>query len=357
SYKAIVLDETYRGKIRPRSHYILGRLPFWARLTAPFAGLANVMMRVPGIVHIARWVAGVDQRRSLPAFAPTRFGRLTAGRRAANQNKASQNTDSQDKASQNTDGQDKGNQDKGNRVLLWVDSFTEYFSTAPGLAMIQVLESAGYTVETLAKPQCCGLTWISTGQLDRARTLVRSTVEALYPYVEAGVPIVGVEPSCTAVMRSDAVELLDDPRAESVAGAVTTLAELLARTPGWQPPDLSGTNIVVQPHCHHHAVMGFDADANLLQRTGAAITRLGGCCGLAGNFGVEKGHYDVSVKVAEHDLLPAVHSMAEGSIVLADGFSGRTQLDALAGTDAVSLAELLADPSASSDFDRSRSRR
>src|SRR5699024_8140257 len=117
-----------------------------------------------------------DQRRSLPSFAPTRFVRLTAGRRAANQNKASQNTDRQNKASQ----------DKGNRVLLWVDSFTEYFSTGPGLAMIQVLESAGYTVETLAKPQCCGLTWISTGQLDRARTLVRSTVEALYPYVEAG---------------------------------------------------------------------------------------------------------------------------------------------------------------------------
>src|SRR5699024_11786152 len=160
------LDETYRGKMRPRSHYILGRLPFWARLTAPFARLANVVMRVPGIVHIARWVAGVDQRRSLPAFAPTRFGRLTAGRRTANQN--------------------KGNRNEGNRVLLWVDSFTEYFSTGPGLAMIQVLESAGYTVETLAKPQCCGLTWITTGQLDHARTLVRSTVEALYPYVEIG---------------------------------------------------------------------------------------------------------------------------------------------------------------------------
>lgn len=319
SYKAIVLDETYRGKLRPRAHYILGRLPFWARLASPFARLANAVMRVPGIVHIARWLAGVDQRRSLPAFAPTRFGRLTAGR---------------------TTVAPAGD----NRVLLWVDSFTEYFSTGPGMAMIQVLESAGYTVETLAKPQCCGLTWITTGQLDHARTLVRSTVEALYPYAEAGVPIIGVEPSCTAVMRSDATELLDDPRAESVAGAVTTLAELLERTPNWQAPDLSGTNIVVQPHCHHHAVMGFEADASLLQRTGAGITRLGGCCGLAGNFGVEKGHYDVSVKVAEHDLLPAVQSMPPGSIVLADGFSCRTQLDDLAGTDAVSLAELLAAP-------------
>lgn len=334
SYKAIVLDETYRGKIRPRSHYILGRLPFWARLTAPFARLANAVMRVPGIVHLARWLAGVDQRRSLPAFAPTRFGRLTAGRRAGNQYQASRK--------------------EGNRVLLWVDSFTEYFSTGPGMAMIRVLESAGYTVETLAKPQCCGLTWITTGQLDHARRLVRSTVDALYPYAEAGVPIIGVEPSCTAVMRSDATELLDDPRAEAVAGAVTTLAELLARTADWQPPDLSGRNIVVQPHCHHHAVMGFEADASLLQRTGAAITRLGGCCGLAGNFGVEKGHYDVSVKVAEHDLLPAVRSMPEGSIVLADGFSCRTQLDDLAATEAVSLAELLAGPPVGRTSDRSR---
>src|SRR5699024_183909 len=113
--------------------------------------LANVVMRVPGIVHIARWVAGVDQRRSLPAFASTRFGRLTAGRRTANQN--------------------KGNRNEGNRVLLWVDSFTEYFSTGPGLAMIQVLESAVYTVEPLAKRQGCGLTWIRTGQLDHARRL------------------------------------------------------------------------------------------------------------------------------------------------------------------------------------------
>lgn len=316
SYKAIILDETYRGRIRPRAHYILGRLPFWARLTAPFARLANLALRVPGVVHAARWFAGVDQRRSLPSFAPRRFGRI-ARQTPKNGTKP---------------------------VLLWVDSFTEYFSTGPGLAMIRVLESAGYTVHTLAKPQCCGLTWITTGQLDHARKLVASTVEALHPYVEAGIPVIGIEPSCTAVMRSDAVELLDDPRAGQVAESVWTLAELLAATPGWQAPDLSDRNIVVQPHCHHHAVMGYDADLALLEDTGAAVTRLGGCCGLAGNFGVEQGHYDVSVKVAEHDLLPAVEAMPNGSIVLADGFSCRTQLHDLAHVDALSLAELIETP-------------
>lgn len=316
SYKAIMLNETYRGRVRPRSHYILGRLPLWAKLTAPVARLANLAMRVPGLKHLARWIAGVDQRRSLPQFAAKRFGKLerASGERARNNRQP---------------------------VLLWVDSFTEYFSTGPGIAMIEVLESAGYAVQTLSKPQCCGLTWITTGQLDYARKLVRSTIEALHPYAAAGVPIVGIEPSCTAVLRSDAAELLDDPRVEQVAESVMTLAELLNSTSGWQPPDLSGANIIVQPHCHHHAVMGFETDLALLTDTGASITRLGGCCGLAGNFGVERGHYDVSVKVAEHELLPAVDAMPPDALLLADGFSCRTQLQDLAHTDAQTLAELL----------------
>jgi Fe-S oxidoreductase len=225
---------------------------------------------------------------------------------------------------------------------LWADSFTEYFSTSGGMAAIEVLEAAGYTVETLERPQCCGLTWITTGQLDTARDLVGRAVEQLHPYVAAGVPVVGLEPSCLSVLRSDAVELLDDPRAAEVAGGVLTLAELLARTEAWIPPDLTGTEVVVQPHCHQASVMGFDADLAVLARTGAGVTRLAGCCGLAGNFGVEKGHYEVSVAVAEHQLLPAVRAAGPDAVVLADGFSCRTQLDDLAGVEAVHLAQLLA---------------
>ncbi|MGI9085123.1 MAG: FAD-binding and (Fe-S)-binding domain-containing protein [Aeromicrobium sp.] len=311
TYKSEVLHQTYRGKRRPRSHYVLGRLPFWARLVAPIAWLANLGLRTPGLRAIARWIAGVDQRRSLPMLATKRFSR--AARRT-----------------------------ETGTVLLWADSFTEYFSTAGGLAAVDVLEAAGYRVETLARPPCCGLTWITTGQLDTARDLVGRAVDQLHPYVAAGVPIVGLEPSCLSVLRSDAVELLDDPRATDVAGGVFTLAELLTRTEGWGPPDLVGTEVVVQPHCHQASVMGFEADLAVLERTGAAVTRLAGCCGLAGNFGVEKGHYDVSVAIAEHQLLPAVRDAGPDAVVLADGFSCRTQLDDLAGVEALHLAQLLA---------------
>ncbi len=316
TYKSEVLHQTYRRRLRPRSHYVLGRLPFWAKLTSPVARLANLALRVPGIVHVARWVAGVDQRRSLPSFATRRFARVAARRQAVA----------------------PGRQ----RVLLWADSFTEYFSTDAGRAALDVLDAAGYDVEVLSRPQCCGLTWITTGQLDTARTLIERAVAQLHPYVAAGVPIVGIEPSCLSVLRSDAVELTDDPRAAEVASGVFTLAELLERSEGWEPPDLTGTELVVQPHCHQSSVLGFEADLRVLRRAGADVQRLSGCCGLAGNFGVEQGHYEVSVAVAEHQLLPAVRSAPPGAIVLADGFSCRTQLDDLASVQALHLAQLLA---------------
>jgi Fe-S oxidoreductase len=156
--------------------------------------------------------------------------------------------------------------------------------------------------------------------------------------------VIGLEPSCLAVWRSDAAELLpEDSRVAEVRAGVLTLAELLQRTPQWSPPDLTGLELVVQPHCHHASVIGWSADASLLAATGATVTTVGGCCGLAGNFGVEKGHYEVSVKVAEHDLLPAVAAHPD-ALVLADGFSCRTQLAQLADRKAITLAELLANP-------------
>ncbi len=314
TYKSEVLHQSYKGRVRPRSHYILGRLPFWARVTSPIAWLANLGLRTPGIRSIARWVAGVDQRRSLPTFATRRFTRTARPRVEAGRPKA----------------------------VIWADSFTEYFSTDGGRAALEVLDAAGYDVEVLGRPQCCGLTWITTGQLDTARTMIARAVEQLHPYVAAGVPVVGLEPSCLAVLRSDAVELLDDPRAVDVARGVFTLSELLQRTEGWQAPDLTGTTLVVQPHCHQASVLGFEADMAVMESTGATIQRLSGCCGLAGNFGVEKGHYEVSVAVAEQQLLPAVRNATAGAVVVADGFSCRTQLDDLASVKALHLAQLLA---------------
>jgi Fe-S oxidoreductase len=317
AYKSQVLDHTYRGKIRPRSHYALGWLPRWGRLITKarlLSGLINFSTATPGLRRLVRWTAGVDQRRTLPRFAP-----LAARRRVA------------------------APESNGDPVVVWVDSFSDCFAGNAVAAAPTVLAAAGYAPQILNRAACCGLTWISTGQLDGARRQLRAALDILHPLVAAGTPVVGLEPSCLAVWRSDAVELLpDDRRVADVAAGVLTLAELLARTPDWSPPDLTGTELVVQPHCHHASVIGWQADATLLAATGATVTTVGGCCGLAGNFGVEKGHYEVSIKVAEHDLLPAVTAHPD-AIVLADGFSCRTQLAQLAGRRAITLAELLAD--------------
>jgi Fe-S oxidoreductase len=225
-----------------------------------------------------------------------------------------------------------------------VDTFTDHFSPEVGRAAVLVLEDAGYAVQLTGSEVCCGLTWISTGQLDGARRQLRRTLDALEPALREGIPIVGLEPSCLAVLRGDAAELLPgDSRATQAGKAVRTLAELLAETEGWQAPSLAGVRGVAQPHCHHHAVMGWQTDAQLLADAGAEITAVGGCCGLAGNFGVEQGHYEVSVALADTALLPAVAAGDEGDVVLADGFSCRTQLDQLADRRGVHLAQLLAD--------------
>ncbi len=225
-----------------------------------------------------------------------------------------------------------------------MDTFTDHFSPEVGQAAVRVLRAAGYDVQVTEKPVCCGLTWISTGQLDGARQQLRRTLAALDQAVRFGTPIVGIEPSCTAVLRHDLPELLpDDPRAARVAAATRTLAELLAGTQDWTPPSLTGVRAVAQPHCHQHAVMGWQTDATLLASAGASVNAVGGCCGLAGNFGVERGHYAVSEAVAEAALLPAVRDAPHDAVILADGFSCRTQLEQLARVRSVHLAQLLDD--------------
>jgi Fe-S oxidoreductase len=316
TYKAEVLHQTYRHRLRPASHYSLGWLPVWSRMASRAPGLVNSLLAIESFAGVAKRAGGIDDRRPLPLFAGETF-RLWHSRRPA--------------------------ASSGDPVLLFVDTFTDYFSPEVGRAAVEVLESAGYQVEIPPRPVCCGLTWISTGQLSVARRKLRRTLGMLSPYAEAGIPVVGLEPSCTAVLRSDALDLLPDSRpAATVATATRTLAELLTDRPVWQPPRLDKVAVLAQPHCHQHAVMGYSADAALLARAGADVRTVAGCCGLAGNFGVERGHYDVSVAVAEHALLPAVREAPDGTTLLADGFSCRTQLDNLAGRRAHHLAELLA---------------
>ncbi len=324
SYKAEALHQRYRRRVRPRSHYALGQLPRWARLSQPAASVVNRLMRLDLPQRVAKAAAGIDPRRSVPAFDTAPFRRW---------------------ARRESYGAVPG---RPYDVVVWGDSFTDSFASSSGRAAVSVLEAAGLRVGVVTEPACCALTWVSTGQLDAARRILLRTLDVLHPYVERGVPVLGLEPSCLATLRSDAVELTGDPRAAEVARGVHSLAELLATVDSWSPPDLSSTTVVVQPHCHHASVVGWDVDAALLARTGAEVTRVGGCCGLAGNFGVEKGHYEVSVAVAEHDLLPAVRAAHEGAggsrtVVLADGFSCRTQLADLVDVRALHLAELLAE--------------
>ena len=232
-------------------------------------------------------------------------------------------------------------------ALVWADSFSQTLDDAGARAVVDVLEANGFA-PIVAPDACCGLTWITTGQLTGAKKHLASLLGVLAPFAASGIPIVGVEPSCTAVLRDDLMDLLpDDPRSLLVSSATRTLAEVLSALPASARclPSLEGVEIVAQPHCHHYSVMGWDADQALLESLGARITRLEGCCGLAGNFGMEAGHYDLSVAVASHSLLPSLSAQPD-AVYLADGFSCRTQ--------AAQLGAKLAHPGAGAmtDFER-----
>jgi FAD/FMN-containing dehydrogenase/Fe-S oxidoreductase len=330
TYKSEALYQTYDGpgavKRRPRSHYLLGRLPRWARLVAPMAPLVNASMRWRPVAALAKRTAGIDQRRQVPAFA-TRTLRRSA-RAAAKR--------AQQPAAARPD------------VWVWADSFTDHFFPRSGLAAIRYLQAHGLTVRVIEESACCALTWVTTGQLDQARAILERTVRTLAPYVASGTPVLGLEPSCLATLRSDAQELTAAPEAKLVAAGVLTLAELVTKL-DLPLVDLTGVEVVAQPHCHHSAVLGWAADQKLLEKAGATVTRVAGCCGLAGNFGVEQGHYEVSVAVAETHLLPALREHPD-AVVLADGMSCRVQIGDLARVPTMHLAELLA-----SRLDASRS--
>jgi Fe-S oxidoreductase len=310
TYKSEVLHQTYAGKgapRRPRTHHTLGGLPkLLARVPTPLVRLG--LRATPAI---AARVGGVDRRRRLPVPAPKPL--------SSRRHEAAPDAD----------------------VVLWVDTFTNRFTPQVADAAVRVLESAGCRVRVVAEgSQCCGLTLISVGRLDEARRSLSSLVDTIAQRNPEGRPVVVLEPSCLAVLRHDAHDLLDEDRAAALP-ELRTLAEHLTAL-GWTPPDLGGAEVVAQPHCHQASVIGWQADEALLRAAGADLTRVGGCCGLAGDFGMTPDHYDVSVKVFEHDLGPALRERP-GATLCADGFSCRTQAADLGGREARHLAEVLAD--------------
>jgi Fe-S oxidoreductase len=298
----------------------MGWLPLAARLAARVPRLVNAVTQAPVLRDAVTWAGGIDRHRRAPLFAGETLQRWSARRAASPAGLRG-------------------------RVVLWPDTFTNHFTPSVGQAAVEVLEAAGYEVIVPAEPLCCGLTWISTGQLATARRVLRRTVDALAPYLREGVPVVGLEPSCTAVFRSDTRELFPGDRdVQRLREQTVTLAELLRdHTDGWQPPQVGG-QAIAQTHCHQHAIMGYDPDRALLADAGVGLDVLdSGCCGLAGNFGFEAGHFDVSMACAERALLPAVRSAPAETLVLADGFSCRTQIEqAGTGRTPIHLAEVLA---------------
>lgn len=314
TYKAEFTHHHYQGRpwARPLSHWSMGWLPLWSRVAAKAPKIANRLARGP----LVKRLGGIADEREIPQFAEQTFTSWFADRPVTAGPKGP--------------------------VLLWPDSFTNHLAPQVGQAAVAVLEAAGYQVVLPERPVCCGLTWISTGQLNAAKKRLTASLTRLAPHLDAGTPIVGLEPSCTAVLRRDAHELLpDDPRAHQAAESTHTFAEFVLAS-GWQPPQLDA-KALVQTHCHQHAVLGFDADRTLMAKAGiAADIPDSGCCGLAGNFGFERGHYEVSQQVGERVLLPTVRDAAPDTAVVADGFSCRTQIAQGTERRALHLAELLA---------------
>ena len=357
-YRSEALFRTYRGRMRPLSHYTLGWLPRLTRVTARVPGLAsiaNAAMSLTPLRSLAFRIIGLDPRRGMPTLQSGTFT-AWARRRSllADSVPASANSDPVS-VTREREGATassipdspilSGPRDPSGRpyALVWADSFSQTLDDAGARAVVDVLEANGFA-PIVAPDACCGLTWITTGQLTGAKKHLASLLGVLAPFAASGIPIVGVEPSCTAVLRDDLLDLLpEDPRSGLVSSATHTLAEVLSAVPASERslPRLEGVEIVAQPHCHHYSVMGWDADQALLESLGARVTRLEGCCGLAGNFGMEAGHYDLSVAVASHSLLPSLSAKPD-AVYLADGFSCRTQAAQLAGRGGVHLATLLA---------------
>ncbi|MEG8279317.1 FAD-binding and (Fe-S)-binding domain-containing protein [Streptomyces sp. AHA2] len=347
TYKAEFLHHHYAGRRRPAAHHAMGRLPLWLRVVSRTrtAWLVNALSGIRPLARAARRLGGIAPERPLPRLARRTFSGWWERRRPHRPATS------------------------GDLVVLWPDTFTEHLSPAVGRAAVRVLEAAGLRVALpptvhLARPPvgdgrtvaldplsllrgrgrvCCGLTYVSTGQLDRARAVMRRTLDLMEPVLETDAPVVVLEPSCAAALRTDLPELLhDDPRAARLAAQVLTFAETLQRhAPGWTPPSV-GRPVAGQTHCHQHAVLGDAADRRLRRAAGLTGELSGGCCGLAGDFGFTRGHYEVSVAVAEERLLPSVRNAPDGTVVLADGFSCRTQLEHLAGVRGRHLAEVLA---------------
>jgi Fe-S oxidoreductase len=311
TYKAEFLSHYYENRLRPRYAYSMGWIHPWARIASHFPRIANTIGNMPW----AKQIAGIAPERDVPQFAPVTFKDWFQRRRIRNRGKP--------------------------EVILWADTFNNYFHPRVAAAATEVLEDAGFRVIVPRPPLCCGRPLYDYGFLDEADALLGDILTHLKPSIEAGTPVVGLEPSCLAVFRDEMLDLRPhDQDAKRLHTQVFTLAEFLLRQ-DYKPPAYHG-EVVVHGHCHQKAIMSLDAEEKLFAAMGAKAEILDdGCCGMAGSFGFEEHKYDISMKVYEHQLGPRLHELSPERLVLADGFSCKTQIEQATGRRPLHLAQLL----------------
>ena len=317
TYKAEFFSHYYEKRVRPRSAYAFANIDLWARIASKVPFLVNFPAQAPLLRNVAKWAAGMPQQRKVPAFASQTFRSwfTKRGERTA----------------------------QGRPLLLWPDTFNNYFLPGTARAAVEVLEAAGFRVQVPRRILCCGRPLYDFGMLDRAKRLLRKTLDTLETEIAAGLPIVVLEPSCAAVFRDELINLFPkDQRAQKLSRQTFLLSEFLDReAKHFAVPELK-RKALIHGHCHHKSVMGMSAEESVLRGMGVDFyAPAPGCCGMAGSFGFEAHKYDVSLAIGELELLPAVREAAPDTLIIADGFSCREQISQCTGRQALHLAEAL----------------
>ncbi len=320
TWKAEFLGHHYKGRLHPLQHYLFGFMDKWAQMASIAPSLANLPMKTPGLNSFVKAVAGVAQQRALPEFAPRSFRsqyRKMAGGTGAD----------------------------AAPVMLWPDTWNNYFHPSVLGAAHEVLGAAGFAVEFPKQHICCGRPLYDFGFLDQARDYLQKILRVFGPKIDAGLPVVMLEPSCASVFRDELLNFFPkDERAQRLAQQTFLLSEFLVKkAPAYKPTQLPDREIVLHGHCHHKALMGMGDEVALLRATNAKVKMLdSGCCGMAGPFGFEKDKFEVSQALGERVLMPAVRAAAAETIVVSDGFSCREQIRQNSPRHGVHLAEVLA---------------
>lgn len=317
TYKAEFLAHHYEHRLRPVSAYAMGLIDKWARFASLAPGVANLFTRTPIISDVLKRLAGITTHRPVPPFAPQTFRQWFESRPPRNLDKPP--------------------------VLLWPDTFNNYFHPHTAQAAVEVLEFAGRRVRIPNQTLCCGRPLYDYGMLDRAKQYLQKILDVLRPHLQAGMIIVGLEPSCISVFRDELHSLFpDDPYATALRDHTRTLAEFLNEQKDFHPPQLAGRKALLHGHCHAKSITKIANEEKLLKNLGLELETLQcTCCGVAGSFGYERDKYDISMKIGEHGLLPSVRSAPKDALIVADGFSCRSQIEH--GTDrrALHLAEVV----------------